>query len=140
MRLITSEYAYSYEKLHSDSVIKAEEAFGDLSWPMKRSLRKKDTNKKLSPLGSGVVLLLVAGGLYNRNRIYQGNQEGYHIRKSVTGQKVAPEYPSCGNSGRVEKTKGKLTRGDYIWSVFCSLILYDLPKYPFQNERSGSGC
>jgi class 3 adenylate cyclase/Tfp pilus assembly protein PilF len=74
MRLIRQEYAYSYEKLaFQDSVIKAEEALV-IELAYEKELRKKDTTRNIA-IGSGIVLLLVAGGLYNRNRYIKKSRD-----------------------------------------------------------------
>lgn len=74
MRLIRQEYAYSYEKIaFQDSIIKAEEALV-IELAYEKQLRKKDTTRNIA-IGSGILLLLVAGGLYNRNRYIKKSRD-----------------------------------------------------------------
>lgn len=74
MRLIRQEYAYSYEKMaFQDSIIKAEEALV-IELAYQKELRKKDTSRNIA-IGSGLVLLLLAGGLYNRNRYIKKSRD-----------------------------------------------------------------
>ena len=74
MRLIRQEYAYSYEKMaFQDSIRKAEEAFV-IELAYQKELWKKDTTRNIA-IGSGLVLLLLAGGLSNRNRYIKKSRD-----------------------------------------------------------------
>ncbi|WP_296701038.1 adenylate/guanylate cyclase domain-containing protein, partial [Algoriphagus sp.] len=110
MRLIRQEYAYSYEKkAFQDSVMKAEEALV-IELAYQKELRKKDTTRNIA-IGSGVVLLLLAGGLYNRNRyikksrdiISEERDRSESLLLNILPEEIAEEL----------KNKGKADARDY---------------------------
>jgi class 3 adenylate cyclase/Tfp pilus assembly protein PilF len=110
MRLISQEYAYSYEKLaFQDSIRKAEEAFV-IELAYQKELRKKDTTRNIA-IGSGIVMLILAGGLYNRNRyikksrdiISQERDRSESLLLNILPEEIAEEL----------KEKGKADARDY---------------------------
>jgi len=67
-----------------------------------------------------------------------------HIGRAWPVRKFfAPEYPSCGISGKSWKTKGKLNARDLMIMVSISvstMIFYDLPNIPPKWTLQDSGC
>ena len=80
MALIRQEYSYSYEKkAFQDSIAKAEEALlVELAY--EKELRKKDTTRNVA-IGSGLIFLLLAGGLYSRNRYIKKSRDIISLEK-----------------------------------------------------------
>ncbi len=74
MTLIRQQYAYSYEKqLFQDSIAKAKEAL-IVELAYQKELHKKDTMRNVA-LGSGLILFILAGGLYSRNRYIKKSRD-----------------------------------------------------------------
>ena len=123
MRLIRQEYAYSYEKMaFQDSIKKAEEAFV-IELAYQKQLRKKDTTRNIA-LGSGLVLLLLAGGLFNRNRYIKKSRDIISEERDRSESLLLNILPAEIAEELKEKGKADARNYDMVSILFTDFIRF----------------
>jgi class 3 adenylate cyclase len=123
MRLIRQEHAYSYEKMaYHDSIKKAEEAFV-IELAYQKQLRKKDTTRNIA-IGSGLVLLLLAGGLYNRNRYIKKSRDIISEERDRSESLLLNILPAEIAEELKEKGKADARNYDMVSILFTDFIRF----------------
>jgi class 3 adenylate cyclase len=123
MALIRQEYSYSYDKkVFQDSIAKAEEALV-IELAYEKELRKKDTTRNIA-IGSGLALLLLAGGLLNRNRYIKKSRDLISIERDRSESLLLNILPAEIAEELKEKGRADARDFDLVSILFTDFIRF----------------
>jgi class 3 adenylate cyclase/predicted negative regulator of RcsB-dependent stress response len=123
MALIRQEYSYTYEKkVFQDSIVKAEEALV-IELAYEKKLRRKDTTRNIA-IGSGLFLLLLVGGLLNRNRYIKKSRDLISIERDRSESLLLNILPA--EIAEELKNKGRADARDFD---LASILFTDFIRF-----------
>jgi class 3 adenylate cyclase/Tfp pilus assembly protein PilF len=129
LALLRQEYNYTYEKkAFQDSIMKAEELLV-VELAYEKELRRKDTTRNIA-IGSGMILLVLAGSLFSRNRYINKSRDIISREKDRSESLLLNILPA--DIAKELKEKGKADARDFD---LVSILFTDFKGFTAASEE-----